>query len=327
MKVARLHGQRDIRLHEEAPPAVAAGEELICVTGVGLCGSDRHWFMEGGIGDAVLSKPLVLGHEICGVIEGGARHGELVAVDPAIPCDVCDVCLSGLGHLCADMRFAGHSTTDGGLRTLMAWPSRHLLTVPAAIGSPAACLLEPLAVALHAAELGQVEPGMSAGVFGCGPIGLLLIQVLRQLGVDPIVASDPLPHRHAAALAFGAADLRGPAGGLPTVDVTFETAGENVAVDDAVNAVRAGGRVVLVGIPASDRTSFRASVARRKGLTLLLTRRSRPVDLNRAIQLASDSSVDLRPLVSATYTLDEIGDAFAAHVAMDGLKVVVEPSR
>ena len=160
--------------------------------------------MEGGIGDAVLSKPLVLGHEICGVIEGGARHGELVAVDPAIPCDVCDVCLSGLGHLCADMRFAGHGTTDGGLRTLMAWPSRHLLTVPALIGSPAACLLEPLAVALHAAELGQVEPGMSAGVFGCGPIGLLLIQVLRQLGVDPIVATDPLPHRHAAALAFGA---------------------------------------------------------------------------------------------------------------------------
>lgn len=327
MKVARLHGQRDIRLGDEAVPTAAADEQLVRITGVGLCGSDRHWFLEGGIGDAVLSKPLVLGHEICGVIEGGPRHGEPVAVDPAIPCGVCDSCLAGLGHLCADARFAGHSTTDGGLRTLMAWPARNLLTLPSAIASPAACLLEPLAVALHAAELGQVQAGMSGGVFGCGPIGLLLIQVLRQLGVDPIVATEPLAHRRAAALACGATELRGMDRRRPPIDVAFETAGDDAAVDDAIDAVRAGGRVVLVGIPASDRTSFRASVARRKGLTLLLTRRSRPIDLKRAIELVSDRSVDLGPLVSAIYTLDQIGDAFAAHVAMNGLKVIVDPSQ
>jgi L-iditol 2-dehydrogenase len=323
MKVARLHRPRDIRLHHEQSPAPGEGEELVRVSAVGLCGSDRHWFLEGGIGDATLSRPLVLGHEICGVIEGGTRHGEFVAVDPAVPCDVCDICLGGQGHLCQHMRFAGHGTTDGGLRQQMAWPTRQLLTLPSTIGAPEASLLEPLAVALHAAGLGQIEAGMSAGVYGCGPIGLLLIQILRNSGVNPIFATDPLAHRRDAATAAGATNVGAGGGGLPAVDVAFETAGENAAVDDAVDAVRAGGRVVLVGIPATDRTSFSASVARRKGLTLLLTRRSRPVDLRRAVELVTDSSIDLRSLVSASYPIDEVADAFAAHAAMQGLKIVV----
>jgi L-iditol 2-dehydrogenase len=326
VKVARLHGKRDIRLHEEADPAPGADEELVRVTAVGLCGSDRHWFLEGSIGDAVLSQPLVLGHEIAGVIEGGARDGVRVAVDPAVPCDICESCLRGLGHLCHDTRFAGYGTTDGGLRTVMAWPRRQLVTVPASIGPQEAALLEPLAVALHAVDLGRVEPGMSAGVFGSGPIGLLMVLVLRHLGVDPIVATDPLAHRRAAAVAFGASEVFRPNAELPTVDVAFETAGDDSAVDDSITAVRPAGRVVLVGIPAADRTSFRASVARRKGLELLLSRRSRPADLQRAVDLSADGSIDLGPLVTGHFTLDQASAAFGELVALNGLKVVVEPS-
>ncbi|HEX2399206.1 MAG TPA: alcohol dehydrogenase catalytic domain-containing protein, partial [Mycobacterium sp.] len=186
MRTARLHRAHDIRLHDEPDPIPNQDEALVRVLAVGLCGSDRHWFMEGGIGDAVLRRPLVLGHEICGLIEAGARRGERVAVDPSVPCGRCELCRTDLAHVCADAVFAGHSETDGGLRTLMTWPQRQLVPIPDSMTAVGAALLEPLAVAIHAADLGRVEAGMSAGVFGCGPIGLLLIAVLRSRGVSRI---------------------------------------------------------------------------------------------------------------------------------------------
>src|SRR6478672_1880542 len=150
------------------------------VTSVGLCGSDLHWYREGAIGDARLQRPLVLGHEFSGVVVDGPRAGERVVADPAIPCGACEPCRMGNAHVCLDGRFAGFSPTDGALRSLMAWPDRLLHPLPDAIGDDEAALLEPLGVALHALRLGPVARGGRAGVYGCGPLGLLLIQVLRQ---------------------------------------------------------------------------------------------------------------------------------------------------
>jgi L-iditol 2-dehydrogenase len=325
VKALRLHGAGDLRLHDEPSPVPAAGEVLLRVTAVGLCGSDRHWFDEGGIGDAVLTRPLVLGHEFAGVIETGSRAGERVAVDPAIPCARCAVCLAGQPHLCLRLRFAGHGSTDGALRSRLTWPEELAYALPDSLSDAEAALLEPLGVALHALDLGHVGPGTRAGVFGCGPIGLLLIQALRAGGAAEIIATDVLPHRLEAAAALGATPaLEVGEGGLG-VDVAFETAGEDGAVADAIAATRPGGRVVLVGIPAGDRTSFTASTARRKGLTLLLSRRMKPADLPRAIRLVEQGLVSLAPLVTARYGLDEWRAAFGDLVERRGLKVVVEP--
>jgi L-iditol 2-dehydrogenase len=325
VKALRLHGAGDLRLHDEPSPVPGAGEVLLWVTAVGLCGSDRHWFDEGGIGDAVLTRPLVLGHEFAGVIETGSRAGERVAVDPAIPCARCAVCLAGQPHLCLRLRFAGHGSTDGALRSRLTWPEALAYALPDSLSDAEAALLEPLGVALHAFDLGHVRPGTRAGVFGCGPIGLLLIQALRAGGAAEIIATDVLPHRLEAAAALGATPaLEVGEGGLG-VDVAFEAAGEDGAVADAIAATRPGGRVVLVGIPAGDRTSFTASTARRKGLTLLLSRRMKPADLPRAIRLVEQGLVSLAPLVTARYGLDEWRAAFGDLVERRGLKVVVEP--
>jgi L-iditol 2-dehydrogenase len=325
VKALRLHGAGDLRLHDEPSPVPAAGEVLLWVTAVGLCGSDRHWFDEGGIGDAVLTRPLVLGHEFAGVIETGSRAGERVAVDPAIPCARCAVCLAGQPHLCLRLRFAGHGSTDGALRSRLTWPEALAYALPDSLSDAEAALLEPLGVALHALDLGHVGPGTRAGVFGCGPIGLLLIQALRAGGAAEIIATDVLPHRLEAAAALGATPaLEVGEGGLG-VDVAFEAAGEDGAVADAIAATRPGGRVVLVGIPAGDRTSFTASTARRKGLTLLLSRRMKPADLPRAIRLVEQGLVSLAPLVTARYGLDEWRAAFGDLVERRGLKVVIEP--
>jgi L-iditol 2-dehydrogenase len=330
MKAIRLHGTGDLRLHDEIEPTPAPAEALVQVTAIGVCGSDLHWFEEGSIGDERLSRPLILGHEFAGVTEKGER----VAVDPAIPCEHCEQCREGNPNLCAALRFAGHGGEDGALREYVNWPVRCLYELPDALNDIDGAMLEPLGVALHAVDLGHVRPGMTAGVFGCGPIGLLIVQLLRAAGATTIVGTDTFPHRLDAALSFGATSTIQAAGGQEAgqvlaathgrgVDVAFEAAGANAAVEAAMAAAKPGARVVLVGIPAEDRTSFTASVARRKGLTIKLSRRMKHT-YPRAIELAASGKVDLRSLVTQRFPLVESQKAFAVARRREGLKIIIE---
>jgi L-iditol 2-dehydrogenase len=336
MRVARLYGVGDVRLTDEPVPDVPAGHSLVRVTAVGLCGSDLHWYAEAGIGDARLDRPLVIGHEFAGVIEGGPRHGEPVAVDPAIPCGACELCLEGHRNLCLRIRFAGHGSFDGALREFAAWPTDLLHTLPDGFTPADGAMLEPLGVAIHAVDLAHLRVGASVGVFGCGPIGLLLIQLVRVAGAATVVAVDPLAHRREAALRYGAdlaltpgevgdpATLAARAGGnAHGVHVAFEVAGVDDAVDLAVHAARPGARVVLVGIPSQDRTSFPAGHARRKGLTMLMSRRMKEM-YPRAVDLVRSGRVDVRTMVSDSFPLADAAKAFEVAVARTGLKVAVE---
>lgn len=336
MRVARLTAIATIAVHDEPAPHVAAGCSLVRVTSVGLCGSDLHWYADGGIGDARLAHPLVLGHEFAGVIEGGARDGQRVAVDPAIPCGRCAICLEGHRNLCPDILFAGHGEIDGGLREYVAWPDRHLIPLPDSISDDEGAVLEPLGVAVHAIDLGHVALGATVAVVGCGPIGLLLIQAVRAAGATTVVAVEPLAHRREAATTFGAdvvldaveADDRGLLRNSLSgrgADVVFEVAGSVAAVETAMHAARPGGRVVLVGIPDDDRTTFTASVARRKGLTIAIARRMKDV-YPRAIDLVQRKIVDAAAVVTHRFPLGGVHDAFQAAAARGGLKVIVQPS-
>lgn len=330
MRAARLHGPRDVRLDDEPMPTPGPGEVLLRVTAVGLCGSDLHWYEDAAIGDTRLDRPLVLGHEIAAVIESGPRRGTRVALDPADPCGTCASCQADRSQFCPTMRFAGYGTTDGGLRAWMTWPDRLALEVPAATTNAEASTLEALGVALHAIDLGALRPGMRAAVVGCGPIGLLVIAALRAAGITDIVACDLLAHRVEAARSAGATvawqvDADEPPGELPAVDAAVECAGEDAAVDEAIRLTRAGGRVVLVGIPGSDRTTFTASAARRKGLSLVLCRRMTAHDLGRAIDLVEAGRIDLSSLVTDRFALADAPAAFVALAERRGLKVVVEP--
>ena len=336
MIALRLHDVGDVRVHDEPVPEPAPDEVLLRVAAVGLCGSDLHWFAEGGIGDSVLERPLVLGHEPVAVVEEGPRAGERVAVDPAIPCGRCVPCLGGDEPLCLACRFAGHGSTDGALRELMPWPERLLHPLPDSLSDAEAVLLEPLGVALQALELGRVGPGASAGVYGCGPLGLLLVQLSRLVGAEVAVATDPLAHRADAAHALGATKVlqtrRAGSELLPDrlrngLDVVFEVAGDDDAVATALDTLRPGGLLVLVGIPSGDRTSFISSVARRKGVTIALCRRMRARHLERAIALAERRDVELASLVTDRFPLTRGAEAFAALSERRGLKVVVEPQR
>ena len=187
-------------------------------------------------------------------------------------------------------------------------------------------LLEPLGVALHALDLGHVPFGARVAVVGCGPIGLLLLQLLRRSGAAAIMAVEPLAHRRDAAASYGADQVADSAVSLSGygADVAFELAGNDDAVRLAMESVRPGGRVVLAGIPDHDTTTFPASLARRKGLTIAMVRRMNDV-YPRAIGLAARGAVALDPLVTRRADLDGVVGAFATAQRRAGLKVLVAP--
>jgi L-iditol 2-dehydrogenase len=320
MRTARLYGTADLRVGDEPAPEAGAGQTLVRVTAVGICGSDLHWYEDGAIGDAKLERPLVPGHEGAGEIAAGPRRGERVAIDPAIPCEVCRACRDGYRNLCYNILFSGHGTTDGMMRDVMPWPSHLLHPLPEAVSDAGGAMLEPLGVAL-------------------------LIQLLRAAGASRVLAVEPLAHRREAAAKWGADLVAAPPPPVPLAatgpstpvatpanpdfssygaDVAFELAGNDDGVRIAMESVRPGGRVVLGGIPGSDTTTFRASLARRKGLTIAMVRRMNEV-YPRAIDLAARGVVSLDPLVSSQVPLDAAPEAFAAAQRRTGLKVIITP--
>jgi L-iditol 2-dehydrogenase len=195
-------------------------------------------------------------------------------------------------------------------------------------------MLEPLGVAIHAVDLGKLKVGMTVCVLGAGPIGLLIQQLVRLSGVQAVYVTDKLPHRVEAARSLGATkaiqvgdgseiqEMLAATGGRG-MDVAFEVAGENEAVEAAVVAVKPGGRVILAGIPADDRTSFPASAARRKGLTIKLVRRMK-FTYPRAIQLLESGQVDVRSIVTHRFPLEKAQEAFTVAQRREGLKIIVE---
>ncbi len=303
------------------------------VTAVGICGSDLHWWDEGEIGDAKLRRPLVLGHEAAGEIASGPRRGERVAIDPAIPDETCRACRDGYRNLCSDVKFAGHGGTDGAMRELMAWPTDRLYPLPDNVSDADGAMLEPLGVAIQCVDLGHLPFAGTAAVVGCGPIGLLLVQLLKVSGASSVIAFEPLAHRRDAAARLGADVVSAPAASADAaalvgygVDVAFEAAGAEDAIQLAVDVARPGGRVVLAGIPATDTVAFRASTARRKGLTIALDRRMNEV-YPRAISLAERKAVDLGSLVTSRAPLGSIATAFADAARRTALKTVIDPQR
>jgi L-iditol 2-dehydrogenase len=331
VRAARLHAVGDLRVADEPEP-VADGPDLslVRVTAVGICGSDLHWWDEGAIGDARITHPLVLGHEGAGVIADGPRRGERVAIDPAIPDETCRACRDGYRNLCYHIKFSGHGDTDGMLREVMAWPSHLLHPLPDGVSDADGALLEPLGVAIHSVDLGHLPFAGTASVIGCGPIGLLILQLLKVAGARSVLAAEPMAHRREAAERLGADVVVDPSAapelGAAGVDVAFEAAGNDKGVALAMESARPGGRVVLAGIPGDDAIRFGASLARRKGLTIAMVRRMNEV-YPRAISLAERKQVDLASMVTSRSGLGEIADAFGAAARRTGLKAVVEPQR
>jgi len=316
-----LHGREDARVAPFNLRERRAGEVLLDVAAVGMCGSDLHYFKDGAIGSAVIRDPFVPGHEFGGFVceavdELGLAPGSLVSVDPNRSCLACEWCLAGHHNLCPRVEFIGAPPVDGAMTQRMWVPRSQLVPLPSGFGPLEAVMLEPLGVAIHAVDLAKPRLLERVAVLGCGPIGLLVIQVLRAAGAGEVLAVDPIPHRRDAALAHGAARVTDrivdvvewSGGGAPLV---VEATNSPHGFQDAVLASRIGGRIVLVGIPDGDGYVLSAADARRRGLKIKFARRMGEV-YRRAIELVATGKVDVTRMVSHRIGLDEVPAAFRA---------------
>ena len=333
MKAIRLYGINDLRIEDVPPPTPQANEVLLQTMSVGVCGSDVHYFQEGGTGSVRMDRPLILGHEFSARIAAGPDQGTLVAVDPALNCGVCEFCKEGNPNFCVNLKFAGSEDTDGAMQTFLAWPRKALYPLPSIMTPEEGAMLEPLGIAIHALRLGKVFPGMDVGVFGTGPIGLLTIMMAKLAGAGRIFATDKLTDRLKAAQECGATHVFQADGNEIDpilsatrnrgLDVTFETAGDDgSAVETAVGTAKRGGTTVLVGIPTEDVTQFTASAARRRGLTIKLSRRMKNT-YPLSIQLVSTGQINLKPLITHTFPLESYQSAFQTATDRQGLKVMI----
>jgi L-iditol 2-dehydrogenase len=344
VKAARLFGPEDLRVEDITnPPQPQPGEVLLKIGAVGVCGSDLHMYRDGRIGDTAFTSPLTLGHEFAGqvVAVGDStihtfREGDHVAVDPACPCYECEWCERGDPNLCPYHTFYGVYPSGGALQEYMLVKARNCFVMPSGMSFEDGALLETLGVAIHAVDLAHLKIATSVAIIGCGPVGLLILRLLKLAGAAPIYAFDLLDWRVEKAKAWGAdfayqvkddeavSIIHEQTKGRG-VDTVFEVAWADHTVRQAAEMAMPGGKVVLVGIPGDDGLSMQHSTARRKGLTIKLARRMK-LTYPRAIQLASSGQVDLRDLVSHRFSLPETPTAFELNnTYAEGVnKIVVE---
>lgn len=332
-----IHGVRDARTAPFNLVEGQPGEVLLDVAAVGLCGSDLHYYKDGGIGSALIREPFVPGHEFAGRLaedldEPGLSRGSLVAVDPNRACGQCEWCREGHPNLCPHVEFIGAPPFNGAMTSKIWVPRSQVVPLPASFDPLQAVMLEPLGVAIHAVDLAKPRLLERVAVIGCGPIGLLIMQVLKVAGAGEILAADPLPHRRAMAEKLGAAKV----GSSVAEIVEWSSGGCTLVLEatnspdgfrDAVTAARIGGRVVLVGIPDGDIYQLNAADARRRGLKIKFARRMGEV-YPRAIELVEKGKVDVVSMVSHRVGLEETPAVFQALAdnAPGYVKVLIYPN-
>ncbi|WP_426954296.1 zinc-dependent alcohol dehydrogenase [Muricoccus radiodurans] len=301
------------------------GETLLDVAAVGLCGSDLHYYKDGGIGSAQIREPFIPGHEFGGwltedIAELNLRRGALVAVDPNKACGHCPWCQEGHANLCPNVEFIGAPPFDGAMANRIWVPRGQIVPLPPEFTPLDAVMLEPLGVAIHAVDLAKPRLLERVALLGCGPIGLLILQVLKAAGAGEVLAIDPQEHRRAMATRLGAdragdsvADIQAwtEGEGAPLV---IEATNNPLGFRDAVLSARIGGRVVLVGIPDGDTYTLPAADARRRALKIKFSRRMGEV-YPRAIALVAAGKVDVAALVTHRVGLEEAPEAFRRHAA------------
>lgn len=301
IQLTALHAMQQVDVPK--PELTRPGDVRIRVACVGVCGSDVHYYSTGHIGSQVVQYPFVVGHELAGTIEraGSDVHnlhpGDRVAVDPAMPCFACDQCRLNRRHTCRNLRFLGCPGQAGGcLCDYIVMPASSCLLLPRGCTLEQGALIEPLAIGAYTVRLAGDLRGQCVGILGCGPIGLSVLLAARQAGASRIYVIDPIAGRRRFAQKCGAVwsgepDAQAIADILQqeplAMDTVFECCGQQQALDQCVELLKPGGRLMLVGIPRTERVSFSIDLLRRREIVIQNVRRQNACDHAGAALLSS----------------------------------------
>ncbi|MEN8127101.1 MAG: alcohol dehydrogenase catalytic domain-containing protein [Planctomycetota bacterium] len=309
-----------------APEIINPTDVLLKIEYVGVCGSDVHYYETGRIGSQVVQYPYAVGHECSAtVLDFGPdvktlKKGDPVVVEPAISCWQCDQCKAGRPHTCRELKFLGcPGQTDGCLAEYLVMPSACCFPTKHRITLQQGVLCEPFAIGVYAVQQSRLRGGQTAVVFGAGPIGLSCLAAARAQQAETLYMTEIIPERIEIAKNAGTAwvgnpdaenvveeiQKRQPHG----VDVAFECAGQQETVDQAVDILKPGGMLMLIGIPRDERIGFCPDRIRRKEISIINVRRQNHCT-QKAIDLIADRKVDLDFMMTHTYQFDQSQEAF-----------------
>jgi L-iditol 2-dehydrogenase len=344
MKAAVLTGIRTIEIKEVPTPSLRSDKDILLrVTAVGLCGSDLQYYAAGRIGSDVVRYPFIIGHECVAVAEKVGKEvenikpGDRVVVEPAVSCGECDQCLQGRPNTCRNLRFLGcPGQLDGSLAELIVMPGSNCYPLEKDIPTKQAILAEPLSIGIYSIRL-MGKPSVSRiAILGSGPIGLSVGLAAQDIGIQKIDMTDKIEDRLVASKKVGAVWTGNPdrtdivakimemePSGL---DAVFECCGDQDALDQAVELLKPGGKLLIVGIPETDLVTFDAHRLRRKEIIIRNIRRQNAC-IPAAIDLISRKHPDLDFMVTHAFTLEETQKAFdLVENYRDGvIKAIIQP--
>jgi (R,R)-butanediol dehydrogenase / meso-butanediol dehydrogenase / diacetyl reductase len=322
MRAARYHGQRDVRIEEVPTPAPPApGEVIIEVLAAGICGSDAHEYQSGPtlISSAQAPHPvtghlgpLTLGHEFAGTVtqvgEGVSdlAVGDLVACGAGMSCGACRACRVGRTNLCDSYATLGFHR-DGGLARFCAAPASICVKVPGGVSARTAALAQPMSIAIHALRRGRLAAGERALIVGVGGIGVFLTHAAVRAGACVSVV-DRDPARLTVARRLGASQALHEARevGDARVDAVFEVSGVPALVDDALRALRRGGRLVVVGLHKQPLPIALGRIALEELEIIGAVAHVCATDLPEALDALAERTGDWSDVAPQLLTLDEL---------------------
>ena len=326
-----INAPDDLQVVEQDAGELGPGQVLVQVGFGGICGSDLHYFHQGGFGTVRIKRPMILGHEVAGTVTAVApgvdrvKVGDRVAVNPSRPCSRCVYCLEGLPNQCLDMRFYGSAMRDphveGAFRNLLVCDASQCENVAPGVPLEVAALAEPFSVGLHGVQRAGPLLGKRVLVSGCGPIGTLAIAAAQVHGAAEIVAVDVTDETLTIAKAMGAHTTinvaqdrswvqRYAADGVTrkgTFDVMLECSGNEQALRAGLEVMRPRGTVVQLGLGGD--VSIPQNMVVAKELSICGSFRFH-AEFALAVRLINEGRVDLRPVITRTFPLSQARQAF-----------------
>jgi L-idonate 5-dehydrogenase len=328
MEALVIHAPGDLRVEEIPTPDLGPDQLRVRVRCGGICGSDLHYFQHGGFGTVRIKEPMVLGHEVAGVIEavgtavGRFQAGDRIAVSPSRPCGLCRYCQQGLQNHCLDMRYYGSAMrtphVQGAFRQQIVVDTSQAYELADNVSDGEGSMAEPLSVALHAVCRAGPLLGRNVLVTGCGPIGALLVIAARRAGASNIVVTDvsAAPLRSAtkvgADLTINVAEQPDGLGRFTadkgSFDLLFEASGNERALRGAFDALRPRGVIVQVGLGGEMTLPVNTIVTKEFDLRGAFRFHE---EFETAVELLNKGLVDVKPLISATLPYRDAARAFA----------------
>ncbi len=326
MKASLLTGIQKMETRDIPIPEMTSSKDvLLRVAMAGVCGSDVHYFRNGRSSGQDIEFPWIMGHECAAVVEKVGdqvtrlSQGDRVAVDPAVSCGNCDQCRGGRPNTCRSLRFLGFpGQMKGCLREFIVMPEENCFQINDRLSFSQGTLVEPLSIGIYAIDFIKEEEPKAIGILGCGPIGLSVMQAALAQDILKIYATEKIRERLAYARSHGAVWVGNPeemdiqpeiwkqTGGL---DAVFECCGDQDALDQAIDLLKPGGTLLILGIPETERVSFDAHKLRRKEIRIQNVRRQSGCT-QRAIDFIDTKKVDIDFMATHTFSLEEVQQAF-----------------